>query len=294
MGKGRSKAGSSVQAIVIPLFGELPEDLPSYIEGLVRDGLLAVLVDNQPQPQADDLYEACLAASSYTIRNRNIGGVAGGYNRGIDTAVDLGAAVITLLDQDSRLATADLIRMAAALQNLSSERVLIGPWVTDQRRGTPAPPQQSALVPTRMLISSGTTFRSSDWHELGPMVEGLEVDYVDHDWCFRAGSRGFRLYQHPCVVLEQVFGERHPSSFCHWLGMQLYSPRRHYTAVRNLRWLLGQPYVPLDIKCKEALRMLLKPFFWLLFESRRAENLRAVVRGLIDRPVIAMPCDVQP
>lgn len=39
-------------------------------------------------------------------------------------------------------------------------------------------------------------------------------------------------------MLVQAFGERHPNRLCHQLGMQLYGPDRHYTALRNLRAVL--------------------------------------------------------
>ena len=62
--------------------------------------------------------------------------------------------------------------------------------------------------------------------------------------------------------------------------MQLYSPERHYFSLRNLRWLCLQPYVPLDIKLKESIKMTVKPWLWLLFEPNRKNNLIAVITAL--------------
>ena len=105
------------------------------------------------------------------------------------------------------------------------------------------------------------------------MDEWLVVDFVDHSWCFRAQVRqGFRLLQHPEVRLAQRFGRAHPNRVCRWLGMELYAPRRHYYQLRNLRWLLQQAEVPLDLRCKELIKMLLKPWLWLLCEPRRRDS----------------------
>jgi rhamnosyltransferase len=112
------------------------------------------------------------------------------------------------------------------------------------------------------------------------MHEGLFIDFVDHAWCFRAQARGLKLFQHPEVILKQQFGALHPSRFCRWIGLQLYSPERHFYSLRNLRWLCLQPYVPFDLKIKEGLKMLVKPWFWLLFEPCRSANLRAIVASL--------------
>jgi non-ribosomal peptide synthetase component F len=43
----------------------------------------------------------------------------------------------------------------------------------------------------------------------------------------------------------------------------------------------GGAYVPLDLKLKELLKMLFKPWLWLLLEPKREANLKAIVRGLL-------------
>jgi rhamnosyltransferase len=141
----------------------------------------------------------------------------------------------------------------------------------------------NGLDATRLLISSGTTFRSVDWPELGSLHDDLYIDFVDHAWCFRAQARGYSLWQHPEVLLRQQFGSVHPNRLCRLLGLQLYSPDRHYYGLRNLRWLCLQPYVPLDLKVKEIVKMLIKPWLWLLYEPQRPANFRAIVRGLFAR-----------
>jgi hypothetical protein len=48
-----------------------------------------------------------------------------------------------------------------------------------------------------------------------------------------------------------------------------------------LRWLCLQAYVPLDLKVKEVLKMLVKPWLWLLFEPKRRENFKAIWSALV-------------
>ena len=54
-----------------------------------------VIVDNNPNPIP------CWSGRYQWVCNGNLGGVAGGFNRGIAVALSQGALVITLLDQDS-------------------------------------------------------------------------------------------------------------------------------------------------------------------------------------------------
>ena len=57
--------------------------------------------------------------------------------------------------------------------------------------------------------------------------------------------------------------------------MELYTPSR-ILPIAQLRWLLQQAEIPLDLRCKELLKMLLKLWLWLLCEPRRRENFTAI------------------
>jgi rhamnosyltransferase len=220
------------------------------------------------------------------IPNNNQGGVAGGFNRGIERAFADNLEWITLVDQDSRLSGHKLLRLREPWLTWPDLKLLVGPKILDGRRhevhGRKRSQTYGAYTRTRMLISSGTTFRAKDWPLLGPMLEWLVVDFVDHAWSFHAGSKGFVLLQHPEVVLNQAFGERHPNPLCRLIGMELYSPTRHFYSIRNLRWLLTQRQVPLDLKWKELAKMSIKPWLWLLCEPRKIENMKAILHALLD------------
>ena len=276
----------NTHAVVVPLYGEVPRDLQDWVQALQDAGLKVVLVQNNPG-HLSNLPVAFHRSEQgpSLIDNQNVGGVAGGFNRGVDAAIAGGADWITLLDQDSRLPPVDLHRLREPWEQLTQPSLLVGPLIWDGRREclhamASATKLQKYLL-TRLLISSGTTFRAADWPRLGPMAEWLVVDFVDHTWCFRAQARqGFRLLQHPEVQLVQRFGRTHPNPLCRWLGMELYTPSRHYYQLRNLRWLLKQAEVPLDLRCKELFKMLLKPWLWLLCEPRRRENFNTIVAAL--------------
>lgn len=279
-------------AVVVPVYG-LPQGDPFLafrrrIESLRGPFTAVVLVDNNPEP--DGRLEALVPEGLPVVRNANRGGLAGGFNAGIDRAIEAGACWISLLDQDSEIDPADLLRLNEAWERFPGRWLVVGPsiWDRDSGRphGAPAPlPGPDAGGPyrsTRLLISSGTTFRADDWPRLGPFHEGLFIDFLDHAWSFRAGARGCLLLQDGRSRLWQRFGSRHPNRFCRRIGLQLYTPTRHYYGLRNLRWLCRQPEVPVDLKLKEVLKMLIKPWLWLLLEPQRRENVRAILAGLRD------------
>jgi len=273
--------GRQSHAVVIPLFGALSADFACYLRTLVDQSFLVVLVDNNYQRFPSHLNQ--VMGCEFVV-NGNRGGIAGGLNRGIEFALQSGVSWITLLDQDSRIPVEQICRLLEPFEVYPERRLVVGPSIWDQQRQIRHGrwlPSFNAFQQTRLLISSGTTFQAKDWHQLGSLHDELHIDFVDHAWCFRAQARGFKLLQHSEVVLKQQFGAVHPNRFCRWLGMQLYSPDRHFYGLRNLRWLLLQPYVPLDLKLKELLKMLFKPWLWLLLEPNRGANLKAIARGLL-------------
>ncbi len=280
-GAGGVKVTRKSHAVVIPLFGVLSTDFTDYLQALVDQSFFVVLVDNNPQFLPARLKQVM---GCELLVNSNRGGIAGGLNRGIEFALQRGISWITLLDQDSRIPVEQIRRLLEPFEACPERQLVVGPSIWDQQRQVRHGrwlPSSDAFQETRLLISSGTTFQAKDWAQLGSLHDQLHIDFVDHAWCFRAQARGFKLLQHSEVVLKQQFGVVHPNRFCRCLGMQLYSPERHFYGLRNFRWLLLQPYVPLGLKLKELLKMLFKPWLWLLLEPKREANLKAIVRGLL-------------
>lgn len=269
-------------SVVIPLFGLLASDFVEYIESLSQSELNVVLVDNN---QRTTLNTPSALVDYVTISNFNNGGIAGGFNRGIEYAISEGADSITLLDQDSRIAPHQVRALSKFLDLNADKKYVVGPSIWDAQRKKRHGRFETTIVDgvdsSRILISSGTTFRSADWASLGCLNEALFIDFVDHAWCFRAQTRGFNFFQLRQAVLRQQFGSKHPNIICNMIGMQLYSPNRHFYAVRNVRWLCIQPFIPFDLKFKEALKMFFKPLLWLAFEPQRTSNLKAIIAALI-------------
>lgn len=270
--------------VVVPLYGPATGPAAQALAPLLEAGLGLVLVDNNPADAGGVApWPALDHPGCRWVRNANQGGIAGGFNRGVAAALGLGARIITLLDQDSGITPTGLQGLRGLLERYPGERLLVGPRIWDQRRQRwhdPAPERWHGYPRTRLLISSGTTFAAAHWPMLGPLDGELFIDFVDHAWCFRAQRAGFVLLQHPDVRLRQQFGKPHPHRLCRWLGMELYSPLRHFYSLRNLRWLLRQGWVPLDLRFKELVKMLLKPWLWLLCEPQRRANARAILMAL--------------
>ena len=255
-------------ALIVPLYGDLHPDSLNRFKRWIQHGFFVVLVDNNPIGSL--LNDVELAA---VVPHHNRLGLAGGFNDGVAFALANGADCITLLDQDSLISTTSLLKLGHSC----SPGLVVGPRIIDLERGSEHAPAKNRV---RILISSGTTFLPSTWTKVGPYLGWMEIDYIDHEWCSRARSVGFDLEVLDEAVLFQTFGSRHPNHIAHLLGLQLYSPYRRAIALRNLKWLLLQRYIPMDIRLKELIKMLLKPWIWLIFEPERRRCLAVLRLGL--------------
>lgn len=261
------------QAVVIPLYGKTNKLLAEQIADYRDNNLLIVLVNNN----FNDIDSTKIFAH-VVVNNKNKFGLAGGLNAGVKAAEELGAEVITFLDQDSSIKLEHLISLGKYVHDATlSAPVVAGPQIFDADRRTM---HTSKSNRPRILITSGTTFGLSTWQLVGDLLNWMEIDYIDHEWCSRAILKGVSLKIHRKAILTQTFGERHPNYLAHLLGLQNYSAYRKSIAIRNLRWLIFQVYIPLDIRLKELVKMCIKPWVWMLLEPNRMETLRIVWCGL--------------
>lgn len=96
--------------------------------------------------------------------------------------------------------------------------------------------------PVDRLITSGSLLNLSLYEEIGPFDEQLFIDEVDHEYCYRAGLKGYRIIQFTHIFLEHQLGESvevktlkgsHKTTSFH-------SPLRLYYMVRNYLYVRGK------------------------------------------------------
>ena len=272
------------QAVVIPLYGKTNKLLEEQIADYRENNLLIVLVNNN----LNDIDPTKIFAH-VVVNNNNKFGLAGGLNAGVKAAEDLGAEVITFLDQDSSIKLEHLISLGKYVHDATlSAPMVAGPRIFDADRRIMHTNKSNR---PRILITSGTTFGLSTWQLVGDLLNWMEIDYIDHEWCSRAILKGVSLKIYTEAMLTQTFGERHANHLAHLLGLQSYSAYRKSIAIRNLRWLVFQRYIPLDIRLKELVKMCIKPWVWMLLEPNKMETLKIVWFGLSSPLRRAFPRD---
>jgi len=229
----------------------------------------------------------------YISNGANLG-VGTGFNRGVARLIEQGCSFAILFDQDSEPDVALLRGLPAVLARELSENeriALVGPAYEDARLGGVVPfvrfgyfklkrivPHGERPVPVDFLISSGSCLNLKLWSAIGPMDEGLFIDFVDLEWCVRAHAKGYAMLGVPTLRLAhalggepvRVFGRKYPG----------HSALRHYYMFRNAVTLFKRGYVPLTWKSTELVKLPFRLVIYGVFMAPRREHLRMSLIGI--------------
>lgn len=114
------------------------------------------------------------------------------------------------------------------------------------------------------------------------MDSGLFIDNVDLDWCFRARDRGFELYGVADARMQHLIGDSRSTLLGGLASVAHHSPDRLYFIMRNRVELYRRPHTPKAWIAQDLPRVLVKLVVFGLVLGPRVQNLRSMLRGLLD------------
>jgi rhamnosyltransferase len=301
-GSASAQSGRRVCAIIVT-YQPNTEGLCEVVAQALTQTDALVIVDNGSSPQVVEWLRQQEQGGRLTLlaQGKNTG-IAAAQNAAIEWASGSGFEFVLILDQDSVPSpemVSVLIEALEVLERAGVQVAAVGPLPVDPRyeagmsffrvRGLSAYPvsiDATATEPVDVayLISSGTLARCTIFKQVGLMDEGLFIDGVDLDWCFRAGRHGYAVYVVPPARLLHMLGDRRRGVrfvFGYWTILQ-HSPRRLYYMVRNALLMARRPHVPIGwtlLSLKMTLKRLVA--FGLLLPPRW-KNLCMMLAGLWD------------
>jgi len=259
-----------------------------------------VVVDNGSEPRALAWLRQQEGSGRFTLltQGRNTG-VAAAQNRAIYWAREQGFDFVLIMDQDSVPAPGMVTLLRNAWLSLEADGealAAVGPMPIDPHGGGETPffriaglraerihSHDIGAEPLRVayLISSGSLIKLDVFDRIGLMDEGLFIDGVDFDWCFRAEARGLKVFMVPMARLFHSLGTgRHRVWFFGRKEVLQHNPKRLYFMLRNSILMARRPYIPAGWKVY-SLRLVLKRLvaFGLLVPPRSL-NLRMMLTGI--------------
>lgn len=230
-------------------------------------------------------------------------GVATGHNLAVARVFAAGCSHALLFDQDS-LPQGDMIgellRVEAGLLADGYRVGAVGPQLISSEGGPPAgfltlcggrvrtciEADADLPVPASycdFLITSGTLVRREVFAHVGAFVEGLFIDNVDVEWCYRAAHLGYGCYGAVAAQMVHALGDDSVAlPFARQRRLVIHNPLRIYYITRNRLLLYRMPHVPWGWKFADFPRMVLKIAAFALLVPQRRRYLRAALAGIGD------------
>ena len=270
---------------IIILFHPEQHILLTNIRLLEQSGWQVIIVDNSPQSHQHWL------SSAVEFRHcPDNAGIACAQNIGLLLAKQLGHDYAMLLDQDSHL-TEQLLQTVqqrvVEAQSFYTNLAAYGPSIVSEFDGQVvrakvqrAVPDEHGFPHSRQIIASGKVIPISVLADIGLMEDALFIDGVDHEWCWRASQKGYRIITDTNALLRHKQGESRKRilGFTFKVG----SPVRLYYQFRNILILLRRSYVPLYWKVRNCIAL---PVRWIVngwcLEQRKARR-QYMMQGLKD------------
>ncbi len=271
------KVGSSAEKVTVIVTTYNPdENFNSRFSDLLNVCENVIVCDNTPGG-AD--FSKRINGFIY-LGNGTNRGLGAALNEGILSAKENGSTVAVLFDQDSS-PTCELIqKLCGKLTSLRSDTTCIGPVLIDDQSGSIArinSNNTNALDYCPALPTSGMTFKLNAVDQHCLFTDDLFVDWVDHEWCYRMASKGWRFARDLETRMVHRLGEREAHFF--WKRFFVPTPFRHYFQVRDAVALLRRKYVPMHAKWRILTTIPARLVLYPLILDKGLERMRWMLMG---------------
>ena len=281
----------NIVAVVVCYHPE-PIKLLALSQALYEEQVPVVWINNGPSGSLNVIKTHAVTETLELGQNM---GVAAALNRGFEWAIQNDFDAVATFDQDScpdhQMVSQLRAAWTQAIQS-SSNLGAIGPATVDQLSGqvmfTYAPynwlrnrflPKEYKAYVVDHLITSGCITPCHVWQDVGPMNEGLFIDWVDNEWCARARRKNYELLMVGGVKMNHSIGES--SMPLLWRRFHLHQPLRHYYLMRNALLIARQSGLDMGWRMHNvfyAIRVILAS---LIFGGQKRSRLAHAWLGLV-------------
>ena len=261
--------------------------VPKVLEAARRQVSDVFVIDNDSaQKNREWLTEVRDDRHVIVLENAENRGVAGALNQAAAMALDRGFKWLLLLDQDS-IPPSNLVErlMTAAGDAVHSGQIAVLCPVSISSDGAiPAVKAAAVMRAVDFAMNAGSIVRLEAWKDVSGYDEGLFIDYVDCDFCFKCRQSGWTIVEVQDVVMVHAAGRptRHrflwerPLTSNHSALRRYYITRNRIILYRRYwhfapLWVIRRVYH--DIKEVAAL---------VLLESDRRLKVPAIQAGVVD------------
>lgn len=266
------------------------ERIKGLIAGQVNE---IIIVDNNSGEEAIKRLRKLEECGNIRVRcNFENLGVAAALNVGLNEALRKGYSWGLTLDQD----TIPQLTMVETLIEILHETgadstAVIGSNYIDDNSGLPKVSEEKAIrqnfLEKKTVITSGSLMSLKIFEMIGPFKEEFFIDAVDHEYCLRARSKGYKIYLSTQVLMRHPIGH---TKAHYLLGLSFlkvpvlhHASFRWYFITRNayisvLSYLFQDPFwaIPRLIRLWGLFGIM------LIYEKDKMKKLQWILLGTVD------------
>jgi rhamnosyltransferase len=222
-------------------------------------------------------------------------GIAKAQSIGMKWAFENGADFILQMDQDSILEEKTVERLLESYTDLVEKGYkvgVIGPRHYDKItnevdeariiKGDTIKNTNYTII--NATISSASLIPKIAYDTIGGMEDGLFIDAVDFEYCWRLKTKDFLTIRDNDILLGHRVGDGKKQIVGN-IDARVPSPIRHYYHIRNLFLLMPRGYAPLYWKVsnliKLAIKLVIYPFIFDDGKIRFSYMIRGIKDGLL-------------
>lgn len=269
------------------------------LENLIFDDEnITVIVDNASYNQKELVSKFSNYKNVVLLTLPQNNGIAFAQNLAIDYAVKLSADFILFFDQDSHIDENFTGNLVSDFHKVSTNNDLVaavGPRFIDENKGFYFPALRfnsfglidkisveniQEPIEVSFLISSGTLVSVTALKEIGNMKEEFFIDYVDTEWCFRALSKGYKLYMSEKAVMRHSVGDDTIKLLN--FKIPVHSGYRRYYRVRNLFFMWKMPYIPKILTSKLMITNFAIQILLFLLKDKKMDYIKFYLKAIKD------------
>lgn len=258
------------------------------------------LFDNSKISEKFNLFIQKLRAPIYVFRAEGNVGIATAQNTLLKAALREGFDLALMSDQDT-IYPKDYFSNLSKYCNIKSNVAAVCPgWLDANLEGLEIYPGQFVYFSRFSLkidktepefleishaISSGMIVNLHNIDKIGLMNDDLFIDWVDNEWCWRAGVSGCKILAIPSIKVNHLLGD----STNNILGRSFVKRGsvRNYYIVRNALYLILYKPIPLCAKIYLSKKFIHHSIFCIAASDRKlAESFyifKAWIHGLVGR-----------
>ncbi len=214
------------------------------------------------------------------ISNEQNKGIAFALNRIMEISAENGFSWVITLDQDS-VVPPNIISDNFDIINSESDSdlAIIGCIVNDRNVHKIADKKKEKYNLEPFWITSGSITNVRIWEKIGGFDEEMFIDFVDIEYCLRAGMNGYKILVNDDVILSHTIGNTE-EKFGGLLVIRNHSSIRKYYQVRNLLYMNFKLYK--KISAEVLLKIIAAYLKVIFFEDKKIEKIKKLSNGLCD------------